>query len=107
VAMLGYEEEKDFEKTYWDAFDAHTARSAVIHGGFSPTSTTFRNKVRLAHDLTRNVLFRGLEVHCHLDDRGKLSELTDLQNFFTKQHSKWAALLKTLEGQLKIKKRNA
>lgn len=105
VAMLGYEEEKDFEKTYWDAFDVHTARSGVIHGGFSPTSTTFRNKVRLAHDLTRNVLFRGLEVHCHLDDRGKLSELVDLQNFFTKQHSKWATLLKTLEGQLKTKKR--
>jgi hypothetical protein len=107
VAMLGYEEEKDFEKTYWDAFDVHTARSGVIHGGFSPTSTAFRNKVRLAHDLTRNVLFRGLEVHFHLDDRGKLSELTDLQNFFTKQHSKWATLLKTLEGQLKTKKRNA
>jgi hypothetical protein len=104
VAMLGYEEEKDFAKTYWDAFAVHTARSAVIHGGFSPTSTTFRNKVRLAHDLTRNVLFRGLEVHFHLDGRSKLSELADLQNFFTKQHSKWATVLKTLEGQLKTKK---
>jgi Apea-like HEPN len=107
VAMLGYEEEKDFEKTYWDAFDVHTARSGVIHGGFSPTSTTFRNKVRLAHDLTRNVLFRGLEVRFHLDDRGTLSELADLQNFFTKQHSKWATLLKALEAQLKTKKRSA
>jgi hypothetical protein len=105
VAMLGYEEEKDFEKTYWDAFDVHTARSGVIHGGFSPTSAAFRKKIRLAHYLTRNVLFRGLEVHCHLDDGGKLSRLADLQNFFTKQHSKWATLLKTLEGQLKTKKR--
>ena len=105
VAMLGYEEEKDFEKTYWDAFNVHTARSGVIHGGFSPTSATFRNRVRLAHDLTRNVLFRGLEVHCHLDDKGKLSELADLQNFFTKQHSKWAVLLKSLDAQLKTKKR--
>jgi len=93
LAMLGYEEEKNFAKTYWDAFAVHTARSAVIHGGFSPTSTTFRNKVRLAHDLTRNVLFRGLEVHFHLDSGGKLSELADLQNFFTKQHSKWATVL--------------
>lgn len=105
VAMLGYEEEKNFEKTYWEAFDVHTARSAVIHGGFSPTSTSFRNKVRLAHDLTRNVLFRGLGVHWHLDGSGKLSGLTDLQNFFTKQHSKWATVLKTLDGQLKAKKR--
>ena len=105
VAMLGYEEERDFQKTYWDAFEAHTARSGVIHGGFSPTSTTFRNKVRLAHDLTRNVLFRGLEVHFHLDGRGKLSGLADLQNFFTRQHSKWTTVLKTLEGQLKTKKR--
>lgn len=107
VAMLGYEEEKDFENTYWDAFEVHTARSGVIHGGLSPTSATFRNKVRLAHDLTRSVLFRGLEVHCHLDDIGKLSELADLKNFFTKQHSKWATLLKNLEGQLKTKKRSA
>lgn len=107
VAMLGYEEERDFEKTYWDAFAVHTARSAVIHGGFSPTRATFRNKVRLAHDLTRNALFRGLEVHCHLDGGGKLSELADLQKFFTKQHSKWAAVLKTLEVQLKAKKHSA
>ncbi len=105
VAMLGYEDEKDFQKIYWDAFEAHTARSGVIHGGFSPTSATFRNKVRLAHDLTRNALFRGLEVHFHLDAGGKLSGLADLQNFFTRQHSKWATVLKTLEGQLKAKKR--
>jgi hypothetical protein len=107
VAMLGYEDEKDFERTYWDAFDVHTARSGVIHGGFSPTSAAFRKKVSLAHDLTRNVLFRGLEVHFHLDGGGKLSELADLQTFFTKQHSKWASVLKTLEVQLKTKKRNA
>jgi hypothetical protein len=107
VAMLGYEEEKDFEKTYWDAFDVHTTRSGVIHGGFSPTSAGFRKKVSLAHDLTRNVLFRGLEVHFHLDGGGKLSELADLQTFFTKQHSKWASVLKTLEVQLKTKKRNS
>jgi hypothetical protein len=59
----------------------------------------------LAHDLTRNVLFRGLEVHFHLDAGGKLSGLADLQNFFTRQHSKWATVLKILEGQLKTKKR--
>jgi hypothetical protein len=103
--MLGYEDDKDFQKIYWDAFEVHTARSGVIHGGLSPTSATFRNKVRLAHDLTRNVLFRGLEVHCHLDAGGKLSGLADLQNFFTRQHSKWATVLKTLDGQLKTKKR--
>jgi hypothetical protein len=107
VAMLGYEDEEDFQKIYWDAFEVHTARSGVIHGGFSPTSATFRSKVRLAHDLTRNVLFRGLEVHFHLDAGGKLSGLADLQNFFTRQHSKWATVLKTLEGQLKTKKRGA
>ena len=105
VAMLAYEDEKEFEKTYWDAYAVHNARSGVIHGGYSPRSRSFREHVRTAHDLTRTALFRGLEVHCYLDDAGKLSSLDDLQNFFSRQHSKWAPVLKKLEAELKIKKR--
>jgi Apea-like HEPN len=106
VAMLAYEKDEDFEKTYWNAFEVHSARSGVIHGGFSPASKEFRKTVRLAHDLTRNALFRGLEVHLHLDSAGNLSGLADLQKFFTKQHSKWASALKKLEGELKAKKKH-
>jgi hypothetical protein len=83
----------------------HSARSAVIHGGFSSTSKAFQKKVRLAHDLTRKALFRGLEIHSHLDNGGKLSKLADLQNFSTKQHSKRASVLKKLESELKMKKK--
>ena len=105
VAMLAYEKDEGFEKTYWSAFEVHSARSAVIHGGFSPTSKEFQKSVRLAHHLTRNALFRGLEIHSHLDNGDKLSKLADLQNFFTKQHSKWASILKKLESELKKKKK--
>jgi hypothetical protein len=105
VAMLAYEDEKEFEKTYWDAYAVHNARSQVMHGGYSPRSRSFRETVRIAHDLTRTALFRGLEVHCHLDDAGKLSGLADLQNFFSRQHSKWAPVLTKLDAELKIKRR--
>jgi len=104
VAMLAYDDEKEFHKAYWDAYAIHIARSQVIHGGYSPRSRSFRKTLRIAHDLTRNALFRGLEVHCHLDDGGKLSNLDDLQHFFTLQHSKWAPVLKKLNAELKIKK---
>src|ERR1700693_1709236 len=73
VALLACDADDKFEKTYWDAFTVHTARSNVIHGGVSHTSPKFRNSLRLAHDITQNALFRGLEVHCILDDRGKMS----------------------------------
>jgi hypothetical protein len=105
VAILACEKDEDFEKSYWGAFEVHSARSAVIHGEFSPTSKAFQKKVRLAHDLTRNALFRGLAIQSRLDNGGKLSNLVDLQNFFTKQHSKWASVLKTLESELKRKKK--
>jgi hypothetical protein len=104
VAMLACEDEKEFEKTYWDAFAVHNARSQVMHGGYSPRSRSFRKTVKIAHDLTRNALFCGLEMHCHLDDAGKLSNLDDLQRFFTRQHSKWAPVLKKLNAELRIKR---
>ena len=104
VAILAHEDDRGFEQTYWDAYTIHTARSGVIHGGFSPTSRPFLAKVGLAHDLTRNALFRGLEVHSHLDNGGKMSGLADLQHFFTTQHSRWASVLKKLGAQLKEKK---
>jgi hypothetical protein len=107
VAMLAHNSESDFERTYWDAYATHTARSEVIHGGYSPTSTGFLKILRSAHDLTRNALFRGLEVHCLLDDRGPTSSLADLRDFFAKQQSKHALALKKLDNELKTKKKNA
>jgi len=100
VALLAFEDDSDFEKTYWDACTIHTARSGVIHGGFSPSSPTFLKSLRLAHKVTRNALFRGLEVHCLLDDSGKMSGLADLQSFFTSHQSKRAKVLTKLRQEL-------
>jgi hypothetical protein len=105
VAMLAYESDSDFQKTYWNAFTIHNARSQVIHGGYSPRSRSFHKTVRVAHDLTRNAIFRGLEVHCLLDGGQRLSNLDDLQNFFTRQHSKWAPVLKVLKDELNSKRK--
>lgn len=104
VAILAHDDDTDFEKAYWSAYAIHSARSQVIHGGFSPRNATFVKALRLAHDLTRNALFRGLEVHSYLDHKGRLSNLEDLQNFFTEQHSKWAPVLKKLSIEMKVKK---
>jgi len=101
VALLAFEDDSTFEKTYWDAYAIYTARSGVIHGGFSPSSPTLRETVRLAHDVTRNALFRALEVHCLLDDSSKLSDLANLQNFFGNEQSKRAAVLLRLRDELK------
>ena len=106
VALLAYEKDSDFENTYWDAHTIHTARSSVIHGEFSPSSPEFRKSLRLAHDVTRNALFRGLEVHARLDSGGRMSNLSDLQNFFVSQHSKWAVVLKRMAGNSRRWKRS-
>jgi hypothetical protein len=103
VALLAFEREDTFEKTYWDAYDIYVARSGVIHGGFSPSSPTFQKALRLAHDVTRIALFRAFEVHCLLDDHGKLSDLRDLQSFFVAQQSKRAAALSRLSKELKAR----
>jgi hypothetical protein len=107
VALLAFEDDSTFEKTYWDAFAMYVARSGVIHGGLSRSSTAFLRNVRLAHDLTRNALFRALEVHCLLDDRGRPSGLSDLQKFFAREQSKRAAMLSRLSGELKTRLKEA
>jgi hypothetical protein len=107
VTILASDDESQVEKSYWDAYTIHNARSSVIHGGFSPTSPIFLKTVRLAHDVTRAALFRGLEVHRYLETPGKLSDLADLQNFFNSQQSKKAVLLKRLRQELKQKEEAA
>jgi hypothetical protein len=107
VALLTFEDDSTFEKTYWDAYAIHTARSGVIHGGFSPSSPKFLKTVRLAHDVTRTALFRALEVHCLLDDSGMLSDLADLQNFFVSEQSKRAVVLSRLRDELKKRKKTS
>lgn len=104
VALLAYETDEEFEKTYWNAHAIYMARSHVMHGTLSPTDPTFLKTLRLAHDVTRTALFRGLEVHCVLDDGGEHSDLADLRNFLAKQTSKWAPVLKKLGDEAKKKK---
>lgn len=105
VALLAHNADDDFEKTYWDAQTIYTLRSEVIHGTFSPTSPKFLKSLRLAHDLTRNALFRGLELHCLLDDDGPMSDLAKLQSFFDSQYSKKAVVLTKLRNELNPKKK--
>lgn len=107
VAILAFEDESTFEKTYWDAYATYEARSGLIHGGLARSSPAFLKRLRLAHDVTRNALFRALEVHCLLDDSGKPSGLADLQNFFNSQQSKRAAVLSRLAGELKRRLKEA
>jgi hypothetical protein len=104
VALLAFEEDSDFEKTYREARTIHTSRSRVIHGGVTPNDPEISKSLRLAHKLTQNALFRGLEMRCLLDDSGKIGGLADLQSFFTSQQSKRATMLKKLEQEFKEQK---
>lgn len=104
IAFLAHNDEADFEKRYWDAYTIHNARSAVIHGGRSPGHPIFQRWVRLSHEVTRNALFRGLEVHGVLENNlNGASDLAHLRNFFTSQQSRRAALLKELRAKLGVK----
>jgi hypothetical protein len=105
VALLASENDSTFEKTYWDAYAIYSARSSIIHGGFSPSSPAFLKTVRLAHDVTRNALFRALEVHCLLGDSGKVSDLAVLRDFFASGESKRAAVLSRLRDELKKRRK--
>jgi hypothetical protein len=105
VALLAFQNDGTFEKTYWDAYTIYGARSVVIHGGFPPSSPVFLKTLRVAHDVTRDALFGALELHCFLDNSGKLSTLADLQNFYSSQQSKWAGVLSRLGEELKKRKK--
>lgn len=73
VALLARDQNDDLEKCYWDAYNLHNARSAVMHGAFSPEDQLFLKSLKRGHEITRYALFRGLEVHCLLDDSGNRS----------------------------------
>jgi hypothetical protein len=104
IAFLSHNDEADFEKRYWDAYTIHNARSAVIHGGRSPGHPIFQRWVRLSHEVTRNALFRGLEVHGVLENNpNSASDLAHLRNFFDSQQSRRAVLLKELRAKLGVK----
>ncbi len=77
----------------------------MVHGRVSPTSAVFQKDLRLAHDVTRTALFRGLEIHCHLDDNGNMTALGDLHTFFERELAKKQHLLRRLYAELKIKNR--
>lgn len=103
VALLAYGRQEEIEECYWKAFDIHLARSQVLHGVISPKSPVFRKSLSLAHEITRTVLFRALEIHCFLDDSGARSTLETLQNFYNKQLSRHASLFSGLRKQLRVK----
>jgi len=101
IALLSYDDENSFDQRFWDAHAIYNARSRVVHGDISPTNTTFQRHLRLAHDVTRSALFRGLEIHCRLDDTGTMSTLSELRDFFQNEQVKKAQLLTKLYGELK------
>jgi Apea-like HEPN len=106
VAMLGHEDEKDFEKIYWVAFEVHAARSGVVHGGFSPTSAVFQKEGTFGTRSDPERLVPG--SRCIFPPRRRRQPewptIVELQAFFTKQQSKWASVLKSLQVELKAKK---
>jgi len=105
IALLSWDDEHTLEQRFWDANAIYDARSRVVHGDLSPTSVHFAKQLNLAHDVTRTALFRGLEMHCKLDDAGATSTLEDLHSFFEGEESKNKGRLSTLFEQFKKAKK--
>jgi hypothetical protein len=102
VALLTFDgTTKNFESCFWKAFEVHTSRSQVVHGILSPSSPVFLQSVRLAHEVTRTAIFRGLELHRHLDRSGTVSTLKDLDSHFNSQLSPHAQLYVRLKDELR------
>jgi hypothetical protein len=106
VALLvASQSDADFEQCYWDAYTVYSSRSRVAHGGISAKTSSFGKTLRLAHDVTRKALVRGLGVHCFLDDSGRSSTLADLHNFFEEWQSKKAVILEKLRHEVWLKRK--
>jgi hypothetical protein len=95
--------EDDLEKCYWKAFEIHVARSEVVHGIVSAGSPVFQKSLRIALDMTRTVLFRGLEMQAHLDAGRIPSTRKSLDDFYNKQMSPHANLFSRLRKELNAK----
>jgi hypothetical protein len=106
IALLSWDNEHTLEQRFWDANTIYDARSRVVHGDMSPASIQFRKHLRLAHDVTRTALFRGLEIHCKLDDSGTMSTLKDLHDFFEAEQATNAVRLDHLFAHFKKVKKH-
>ena len=105
VALLAAQNDGEFERCYWDAYEVYSARSLVVHGGVSARTGGQGKNLQLAHEITRKALFRGLGMHCSLDDAGACSTLTDLRNLFQKWQSPKANLIKKLREELEVRRK--
>ncbi len=105
VALMAAQNDSQFEQCYWDAYAVYAARSQVVHGGISAKTGGQGKNLRLAHEITRKALFRGLGIYSSLDDSGACSTLADLRNLFQKWQSPKAALLVKLRGELKVRQK--
>lgn len=104
VALMAAQNDGEFVQCYWDAYTVYCARSLVVHGGISARTGGQGKNVRLAHEITRKALFRGLGMHCTLDDGGVCSTLVDLRDIFQKWQSPKAVLIKKLQDELKVRR---
>jgi hypothetical protein len=102
---MAAQNDSQFEQCYWDAYAVYAARSQVVHGGISAKTGGQGKNLRLAHEITRKALFRGLGIYSSLDDSGACSTLADLRNLFQKWQSPKAALLVKLRGELKVRQK--
>ncbi len=103
TALLAYDPvQRDLEDCYWKAFEIHIARSQVVHGIVSSGSPLFRKSLQTAHEVTRTVLFRGLEIQWHLDRGRKPSTRKSLDDFYNKQMSPHARLFSELRKELNV-----
>jgi hypothetical protein len=95
----------EFEQCYWDAYAVYSARRLIVHGGISARTGGQGKNLRLAHEITRKALFRGLGMHCSLDDGGACSTLAELRNLFQQWQSRKANLIKKLRVELEVRRK--
>jgi hypothetical protein len=105
VALLTRDPNSDnFEDCYWEADEVYSARCEIMHGASSPTDPKFLRHLFLAHNVTRTAIFRALEIHCVLDDNNGTSTVTDLNNYFVSEQSKFAPKMGKLKTEIKKRK---
>jgi hypothetical protein len=103
VGLMSAQNDSEFERCYWNAYTVYAARSLVVHGGVSARTGGQGKNLRLAHEITRKALFRGLGIHCSLDDSGTCSTLADLRKLFQKWESSKNTVLAKLRDELRVR----
>ena len=99
VAILAQDDDADFTRKYWVAYEFYNARSAIAHGASSQSSAEHWAALRDAQPLVTNSIFRALEVYS-LIRSGRPDLPRSLQAFFDQQENGWASVTHILDAEL-------